>query len=476
MNAQQLKDSIIQYAISGKILSNSFEDGLDIFNFVEEIKKDELNLKESDMPFELPNNWRWSFLGDVMEIARGGSPRPIKSFITDSKDGVNWIKIGDTTKGNKYITHTSQKIKPEGVSKSRYVKKGDFLLSNSMSFGRPYILDIDGCIHDGWLVLSQKKEVFNKNFLFYLLSSKMVFYQFTSQVSGAVVNNLNAEKVRKTLVPIPPLEVQAKITKKIEDLLQVINRLESSQDELKKLQIAFPNKLENSILHSAIQGKLVEQDPNDEPAAELLEQFYEKKEKLISEKVIKKEKTILPITEEEIPFDIPESWEWIRISEICRVNPKNQLEDEKEAGFIPMKLIEDGLVNNHSYETKKWGEIKKGYTHFQSGDIVIAKITPCFENLKSAIIKDLPNTTGAGTTELFVLRPYLSKVDKNYLLWLFKSPYFVKGGVSSFSGTAGQQRISRTFLENFLVPLPPINEQKKIVEKINKFINHIQKV
>ena len=131
-----------------------------------------------EVPFEIPESWEWVRLGSICVIARGGSPRPIKQYLTDSPTGINWIKIGDSDKGRKYINQTKEKIIPEGVSKSRLVHKGDFLLTNSMSFGRPYILNVDGCIHDGWLVLSGYSQCFDKNFLFYLLSSRFAYYQF----------------------------------------------------------------------------------------------------------------------------------------------------------------------------------------------------------------------------------------------------------------------------------------------------------
>ena len=117
-------------------------------------------------------------LGNICDIARGGSPRPIKNYLTDNDDGVNWIKIGDSDKGGKYINSAKEKITKEGVLKSRFVHAGDFLLTNSMSFGRPYILNIDGCIHDGWLVLSGYQEIYNKDYLYYMLSSKFTYFQF----------------------------------------------------------------------------------------------------------------------------------------------------------------------------------------------------------------------------------------------------------------------------------------------------------
>ena len=147
-------------------------------------------------------------LGELLDIARGGSPRPIKDYLTDDPRGINWIKIGDTAEGSRYINSTAEKIRPEGKAKSREVKAGDFLLSNSMSFGRPYILNIDGCIHDGWLVLSDNKKRFNKIFLCELLCSSALKAKFAASVRGGVVNNLNIDLVANTVVPYPPLTLQ----------------------------------------------------------------------------------------------------------------------------------------------------------------------------------------------------------------------------------------------------------------------------
>ena len=126
---------------------------------------------DDELPFEIPESWEWVRLGSVLEIARGGSPRPIQQYLTTEPDGINWIKIGDTDKGGKYIYKTKEKIRPEGVTKSRMVHSGDFLLTNSMSFGRPYILKTDGCIHDGWLVLSNRFDCYSVDFLYYILAT-----------------------------------------------------------------------------------------------------------------------------------------------------------------------------------------------------------------------------------------------------------------------------------------------------------------
>ena len=175
--------------------------------------------------------WKQVKIGDVCIVERGGSPRPIDKFITDEENGINWIKIGDTT-DSMYITKTAQKIIPEGAKKSRYVKPGDFLLSNSMSFGRPYILAIDGCIHDGWLVLRDKNNSFDKHFLYYCLSAPITYQKFKSMAVGGVVNNLNSEMVRGVSIPLPSLDEQRRIAATLDKVTDLISK---RRQQLKKL-------------------------------------------------------------------------------------------------------------------------------------------------------------------------------------------------------------------------------------------------
>lgn len=156
-------------------------------------------------------NWTREQFGDCVLIQRGGSPRPIEAYLTDEENGVNWVKIGDVKVGSRYITKTEEKIKPEGVSKSRRVFRGDLILSNSMSFGRPYLMAVDGCIHDGWLLIRNTKELFDLDFLFQLLSSDSMLDQYRSLASGGVVNNLNSALVQSTYVNYPQKEEQNKI-------------------------------------------------------------------------------------------------------------------------------------------------------------------------------------------------------------------------------------------------------------------------
>lgn len=234
-NLTVLKSKLIDTAIQGKLTEQRPEDGTaeDLYQQIQAerkrqeaagmIKTVELSpdVPATEMPFAIPSNWKWTNLGNVSYIVRGGSPRPIKQYITTREDGINWIKIGDVEKGGKYIYSTHEKIIPEGVSRSRRVYPGDFLLTNSMSFGRPYISKIEGCIHDGWLLIHDLTG-FDPDYLYYLLSSSYLYGQFTDKASGSTVDNLNIDKVKAAVIPLPPLAEQHRIVKRLDDVLKLV--------------------------------------------------------------------------------------------------------------------------------------------------------------------------------------------------------------------------------------------------------------
>ena len=175
-------------------------------------------------------------IGDVISISRGASPRPISAFITDREDGVNWIKIGDVSENSLYITKTEEKITPEGAKKSRMVYAGDFILSNSMSFGRPYILRINGCVHDGWLIMSNFKDTFNELYLYHVIRSNDVQYQFSGKVNGATVKNLNSDLVKNTYIKVPPMELQEQFATFVEQTDKSKLAIQQSLDKLELLK------------------------------------------------------------------------------------------------------------------------------------------------------------------------------------------------------------------------------------------------
>ena len=237
-------------------------------------------------------------------------------------------------------------------------------------------------------------------------------------------------------------------------------------------------KLRQKILDLAIHGKLVPQDPNDEPASVLLERIKVEKERLIKEGKIKRSKKSAKTSDtphyQNVPFEIPDNWVSVPVSELFYLNPKSEIADNIHIGFIPMACVDDGFSGNHYFEKRIWKEVKKGYCHFQNGDIGIAKISPCFENLKSTIFQGLPNNCGAGTTELVILRPI--NIYAKFYLYLFKSQWYIDEGTKYFKGVVGQQRVHKGIFTDLHIPLPPLVEQQRIVTEIEKWFALIDQI
>ena len=214
-----------------------------------------LNCKKKDSGIEwigeIPEGWEVRKIRTIANIIRGGSPRPIDEFMTNSESGFNWIKIGDTVKGSKYITSTKAKIIKEGLSKTRIVNPGDLVLTNSMSFGEPYILKINGCIHDGWVAFSQIIKSVNKEFLYYFLRSSFCNTQFQLQVDGGVVQNLNIDKIKSTTLFLPPLSEQESIAKMLDSKCAQIDSLIAEKESL----IADLTEYKKSLIFEVVTGK-----------------------------------------------------------------------------------------------------------------------------------------------------------------------------------------------------------------------------
>ena len=516
MTGQQLKNSILQMAVQGKLVPQDPNDepasvlleriraekeklikegkikkektpsvifrGADNLPY-EKIGKNEPVCIADEVPFEIPESWEWVRLGTVCEIARGGSPRPIKQFLTDSPSGINWIKISDSDKGGKYINATKEKIIPAGVAKSRYVHAGDFLLTNSMSFGRPYILNVDGCIHDGWLVLSDYQNAYDKDFLFYMLSSAFAYSQFCDIVSGAVVKNLNSDKVSSVLFPLPPITEQRRIVTKLDEVKQSITHYTKSEIALSNLTSSFPQKLKKSILQYAIQGKLVPQDPTDEPASALLERIRAEKEQLIKSGKIKRDKHesvifrrdnsyyervngIERCIDDEIPFEIPESWRWTRWGTVATSIQYGYNAPAKQCGRIRMVRISDIHENLVTWTTVPFCDIDEldiSTYLLQPNDILFARTGGTVG--KSFLVRDVPyEAIYAG----YLIRTrYSALLCPQYLKYFMESPLYWQQLKTGTTATA-QPNCNGQTLSNMLLPLPPAKEQYRIVEKINR--------
>ena len=439
----------------------------------------EMKCIDEEIPFEIPATWEWVRGKSVFLPME--STKPAKDFVYIDVDAVN-NKTNSIDKP-KFILKTNAPSRA-----TRKLHKNDILFS----MVRPYLRNIalvpeeyaNAIASTGFYVITSLNALFPK-YIFLLMLSSYVVDGLNSFMKGENSPSINNCHIEDFLYPLPPLTEQHRIVAKVEELLPFVENYACAQNKLNKLNTEINDKLKKSILQEAIQGRLVPQIAEEGTVQELFEQIKQEKARLVKEGKLKKsvlsdsnifrgddnkywEKLGKEIhcIDDEIPFEIPASWQWVRIKDIFQINPKNVAEDNCISAFIPMEKICATYGSEFSYDEVQWKTIKTGYTHFADGDVVFAKITPCFQNRKSAIFIGLPNGIGAGTTELKVMRPYGETINRWYLLYFLKSPYFIDE--AQFKGTANQQRIITGYLENKLFPLPPKFEQDRIVQRIKQ--------
>ena len=435
---------------------------------------------DEEIPFEIPKGWEWCRMQDVITFVNGRAYKK-EELLPQGKYKV--LRVGNFFTNNEW--YYSDLELPE----DKYCYNGDLLYAWSASFG-PQIWNGDKTIfhYHIWNVKFNSRILFREYLYYFFLFDKT---QVKASTTGSTMVHVSMENMKPRLIPIPPVNEQKRIVHEIENIIPLIERYGTFQNKKEILDLNIKASLKKSILQEAIQGKLVPQIAEESTAQELLEQIRVEKQILVKEGKLKKSalndsvifrgddnkyyeqvgKKCLDITDE-IPFVIPETWQWVRIRDVFQLNPKNEAEDEKLVAFIPMEKISAGYKSDFTFDTAKWGTIKKGFTHFANGDVAFAKITPCFQNRKSAIFHDLPNGIGAGTTELKVLRPYGNTIDRWYLLYFLESPYFIDE--ATFKGTANQQRIVVGYLEDKLFPLPTQKEQQRIVAQIEKLFEQLR--
>ena len=490
MTPQELKNSILQLAIQGKLVEQRPEEGTaqELFAQIQaekqrlieagKIKKEKPlpEIAEDEKPFEIPEGWMWCRLDDIVAktIKRGKSP------VYTSKSNVLVFAQKCNTKAGYIELSLAQYLDETKLSKypeEEFMCDNDIVLNSTGNGTLGRVGIYHSCdnpnghpiVPDSHVTIIRANSLVCVGFAFYLLK----YYQPYMEKLGSGSTNqteLSAGIVKALLFPLPPLAEQKRIVAKIEELLPYIDRYGQAWNKLEQFNSRFPEDMKKALLQHAIQGKLVEQRPEEGTGEELFAQIQAEKQRLIQAGKIKKEKPLPEIAEDEKPFEIPEGWTWVRVGNIVELNPKNSLEDSMNVAFVPMACVADGYRNEHTFEIRKWGEIKKGFTHFANGDIGIAKITPCFQNRKSVIFSNLENEHGAGTTELTIVRIIGDLMSRKYMLWFFKSAYFIENGMMSFTGTAGQQRIHKDYLANCVFPLPPLAEQKRIVEKLEQLL------
>jgi type I restriction enzyme S subunit len=230
-------------------------------------------------------------------------------------------------------------------------------------------------------------------------------------------------------------------------------------------------QLRDTILQLAVMGKLVPQIPAEGTGEELLERIKAETSAQINSGIIRPRKPTPSLKQNELPFPVPASWTWARLQLLGDVKPRNDLPDDLDASFVPMALLSEKYGEQPRSEKRAWKEIKTGFTHFADGDVVMAKITPCFQNRKSAVMRGLCNSVGAGTTELHVFRPVSETMISDYIAIFLKSPEFIEQGVRRMTGSAGQKRVPHDYFALSPVPVPPRAEQERIVEKVAELMS-----
>ncbi|MDC2068370.1 restriction endonuclease subunit S [Bacteroides thetaiotaomicron] len=523
MNGKQLKNSILQWAIQGKLVPQDPNDEpasvlLDKIRQEKErlikekkIKRDknasiiyrgednsyyekmlatgEVKCIDEDIPFDVPQSWGWERWGNIAQTIQYGYNAPALEHGV-----IKMVRISDIQENCVLWDNVPYCLIDENDIDTYLLKVNDILFARTGgTVGKSFLVEEvpEKAIYAGYLIRTRYSSLLNPRYMKSFMESQLYWEQLKNGTIATAQPNCNGKTLAKMLLPIPPTKEQERIVEKLTQLSSFLDNYGLCQDRLNVLNEEIKEQLKKSILQEAIQGKLVPQLTEEGTAQDLLEQIKTEKQKLIKEGKLKKSalatsaifrgddnkyyeqigKKCLDITDE-IPFVIPETWQWVRVRDVFQLNPKNEAEDEKLVAFIPMEKISAGYKSDFTFDTAKWGTIKKGFTHFANGDVAFAKITPCFQNRKSAIFHDLPNGIGAGTTELKVLRPYGNTIDRWYLLYFLESPYFIDE--ATFKGTANQQRIVVGYLEDKLFPLPTQKEQQRIVAQIEKLFEQLR--
>jgi len=479
LNAQDLKNSILQLAVQGKLVEQRAEEGT-ARELLEQIKleKDQLikdkkikkskplpEITEDEIPFEIPESWEWVRLNGI--VCNNGQEKPQCKF--------SYIDIGSIDNVHQKLNQNENIVEAKDApSRARkIVKYGDIIYSTV----RPYLHNM--CIIDkefsfkpiastGFAVMSCLGKLYNRYLFFYLMSPTFDNYANASEnARGATYPAINDDRLYRAIVPVPPLEEQHRIVAKIEEILPYIDQYDKAYTKQETFNKKFPEDMEKSILQMAMQGKLVEQRPEEGTADELYEQIVAEKTQLIKDGKIKKEKPLLEITEDEIPFEIPSSWKWVRFSEVMDVRDGTHDSPKYIETGIPLvtsKNISGGGLDfsNVKYISREDADKINERSNVDTGDILFAMIG----SIGNPVIVNKDREFCVKNVALF--KNYdKSKMCIEYVYWfLYREQYIMKkvasGGVQSF--------ISLKVFRNYLFPLPPLEEQKRIVAKIEELL------
>lgn len=487
MNAQDLKNSILQLAVQGKLVEQRAEEGT-ARELLEQIKleKDQLikdkkikkskplpEITEEEIPFEIPESWEWVRLVDIVEFRMGKTPPRGEERYW--KGNYRWVSISDMIDGST-IYNTKETVSEIAIQErfKFVVPKETMLMSFKLTVGKVSILGIDAVHNEAIISIYpyHDRDYIMRNYLFKVLPYMSVFGKTKKAIMGFT---LNSDSLSRLLIPIPPLEEQHRIVAKIEEILPYIDQYDKAYTKLEIFNKKFPEDMKKSILQMAMQGKLVEQRPEEGTADELYEQIVAEKAQLIKDGKIKKEKPLPEITEGEIPFEIPSSWKWVRFGEFGSYKKGPFGSALTKAIFVPkadntIKVYEqknaiqkDASLGDY-YITRDYFESKmKGFELFP-GDIIVS----CAGTIGETYI--MPDGMEQGIINQALMRMKLMpSVYVDYFLIYF-DVILKQTARKSSKGSAIKNIPPFDELKSYLVPLPPLEEQKRIVAKIEELL------
>lgn len=476
MTAQELKNSILQLAVQGKLVSQCKEDepASELLKRIradkEKVEKKEKPLPEiteDEIPFEIPENWEWVRLGEIGSLLSGYAFKSTEY----EKSGVQVVRISDLaddTVSTKDAVYYSKKDELNQY----LVVKNSFLICLTGSIGKmAWVQDNIPRYLNQRVGMYISYDVSITPYLWLFLHSPYVINQWIASKTSTN-GNIKNSNVTEALCPIPPLAEQERIVAKIEELMPLIEEYGKAEEQLTKLNAEFPDKLRKSILQQAVQGKLTERDPADEPASELLKRIKTEKEALIKSGKIKKEKLLPAITDDEKPFDIPDTWEWARLADICNISDgTHQTPTYVEHGmpFISAQNVKPYrfMPENHrdvSYED--YLEYNKTVAPAK-GDILMARVGA---GIGEAAIID-QDFEFSIYVSLTLIKSYSKEIDMQYLLHVLNSPIGRKLAEKKTLGKgASQGNLNLVFIREFVLPIPPLAEQKRIVKRVEELL------
>ena len=487
MTPEQLRASILQYAMEGKLVKQNPDDEpavtlLDKIKIEREelVKEGKLkkprkvqSTEDEDFKFDIPNSWSWCRLGNIIYHLTDGAHKTPKYI--DTKDGIPFLSVKDISSGKIDLTNTkfiSQETH-EVLSKRCNPQKGDILLTKVWTTGIPVIVDTDikFDLFVSVALLKFDDKLIDAKYFKYLLESPLVQDQVCENTKGVGNKNWVLRDINNTLIVLPPLEEQKRIVAKIEKLMPLVDEYAESYNRLQKIDNEFEDKLKQSVLQYAMEGKLVKQNLSDEPASELIKKIENEKAELIKEGKIKKSKKLPAITDDEKPFDIPDSWEWVRLKQITTYGNFNSIKGSSipdNSWVVDMKDVRKNGGGFSEIVRRKSTDIYKSNKYsFNKNAVLYGKLRPYLRKVEIA------QTSGFTTTEMLPINVVdLSTLVPQYLRYAMLSPYFVNLVNDSMYGMK-MPRVGTTFLAKMVVPLPPLEEQKRIVEKVEELQSSI---